>query len=106
MDYRVAFAPEAQVQLAELYHFIAHANAPVVAQRYVDAIITYCESLAISPYRGTQRDDIRPGLRITHYKKSAIIAFAVMGPQVTVLGVYYGGQDYETALLQDDPRKD
>jgi hypothetical protein len=37
MDYRVAFAPEAQAQL----------------------------------------DDIRPGLRIKHYKKSAIIAFAV-----------------------------
>ncbi len=98
MDYRVAFAPEAQDQLAELYQFIAHVNAPVVAQRYVDAIITYCESLAISPHRGTPRDDIRPGLRITHYKKSAIVAFTVIGLQVTVLGVYYGGQDYETAL--------
>jgi toxin ParE1/3/4 len=98
MDYRVAFAPEAQDQLAELYHFIAHANAPVVAQRYVDAIIAYCENLAIAPYSGTQRDDIRPGLRITHYKKSAIIAFAVMEQRVTVLGVFYGGQDYEVAL--------
>jgi toxin ParE1/3/4 len=98
MGYSVAFAPEAQDQLAELYQFIAHANAPVVAERYVDAIITYCESLAVSPHRGTQRDDIRPGMRITHYKKSSIVAFTVMGQQVTVLGVYYGGQDYETAL--------
>ncbi len=49
MHYSVAFAPEAQVQLTELYHFIAHANAPAVAQNYVEAIITYCESLAISP---------------------------------------------------------
>ncbi len=48
MHYRVAFAPEAQDQLTELYHYIAHANAPVVAQRYVDAIITYCESLSTS----------------------------------------------------------
>ena len=69
-----------------------------MAQRYVDAIITYCESLAISPHRGAQRDDIRPGLRITHYKKSAIVAFTVIGLQVTVLGVFYGGQDYDTAL--------
>ena len=35
MPYTVAFAPEAQDQLTELYHYIAHANAPVVAQRYV-----------------------------------------------------------------------
>ncbi len=79
-----------------------HANAPVVAQRYVDAIITYCENLAMSPYQGAQRDDILPGLRITHYKKRAIIAFAVVHRQVTVLGVFYGGQDYEAALQQDD----
>ncbi len=103
MHYNVAFAPEAQDQLTELYHYIAHANAPVVAQRYVDAIITYCESLSISPHRGAQRDDIRPGLRITHYKKRAVIAFAVKATQVTVLGVFYGGQDYETALQDDDP---
>jgi toxin ParE1/3/4 len=103
MHYSVSFAPEAQDQLTELYQFIAHANAPVVAQRYVEAIITYCESLAISPYRGAARDDIRAGLRITHYKKRAVIAFAVNAAQVTVLGVFYGGQDYETALQNDDP---
>jgi toxin ParE1/3/4 len=103
MHYSVAFAPEAQDQLTELYRFIAHANAPVVAQRYVEAIITYCESLAFSPYRGAPRDDIRPGLCITHYKKRAVIAFAVNAAQVTVLGVFFGGQDYETASQNDDP---
>jgi len=41
-------------------------------------------------------------LRITHYKGRAIIAFAVDAAQVSILGVFYGGQDYET-FLQSDP---
>jgi plasmid stabilization system protein ParE len=32
----------------------------------------------------------------------AIIAFAVDAERVSILGVFYGGQDYETAL-QSDP---
>jgi toxin ParE1/3/4 len=47
------------------------------------------------------RDDVRPGLRITNYEKRAVIAFAVDAEQVSIIGVFYGGQDYET-LLQDD----
>ncbi len=47
------------------------------------------------------RDDVRPGLRITNYKKRAVIAFDVDAEQVSIIGVFYGGQDYET-ILQDD----
>ena len=47
------------------------------------------------------RDDVRPGLRITHYKKRTVIAFAVNAEQVSIIGMFYGGQDYET-ILQDD----
>jgi len=63
--------------------------------------VSYCESLSTFPHRGTMRDDVRPGLRITHYKKRAVIAFYVDAEQVSVIGVFYGGQDYET-ILQDD----
>lgn len=47
------------------------------------------------------RDDVRPGLRITNYKKRAVIAFDVDAECVSIIGVFYGGQDYET-MLQDD----
>ena len=52
------------------------------------------------PNRGTRRDDIRPSLRITNYKQRAVIAFAVddAALMVTIIGIYYGGQDYEAAL--------
>ena len=46
------------------------------------------------------RDDIRPGLRISHYKGRTMIAFAVDAKQVSIIGVFYGGQNYE-AVLQD-----
>jgi plasmid stabilization system protein ParE len=102
MNYQVVFSPEAEEQLAELYRYIAAAASPDIAARYTKAIVSYCESLNTFPQRGTRRDDVRPGLRITHYKKRAVIAFDVAGELVSVIGVFYGGQDYETLLSDDD----
>ncbi|WP_298172162.1 type II toxin-antitoxin system RelE/ParE family toxin, partial [Acidithiobacillus sp.] len=77
MSYRVVFSPEAQEQLTELYRYIAKAASPDIAAPYTDAIVSYCESLRTFPLRGTRRDDVRPGLRISNYKKRAVIAFDV-----------------------------
>jgi toxin ParE1/3/4 len=103
MLYRVVFAPEALAQLEALYAYVAQAASPDIAIRHTNAIVTYCEGLHMYPLRGTRRDDIRPGLRITNYKKRAVIAFAVEADEVSIIGVYYGGQDYERVLrLEDD----
>lgn len=102
MSYQVVFSPEAEEQLAVLYRYIAAAASPDIAAHYTDAIITYCESLRTFPHRGTMRDDVRPGLRITHYKKRAVIAFDVTAGLVSIIGVFYGGQDYETILYDED----
>ena len=101
MTHRVVFSPEALQQLSDLLDYIARRASPAIAMAYTDGIVSYCESLSTFPQRGTQRDDVRPGLRITNYKKRAVIAFAVTTEEVFILGVFYGGQDYET-LLQDD----
>lgn len=102
MKFRVVFSPEAVEQLAELYRYIAKAASPDVAAQYTEAIVSYCESLDTFPLRGSQRDDVRPGLRITNYKKRAVIAFDVDTEVVSIIGVFYGGQDYETVLRDDD----
>lgn len=102
MIYHVAFTPEAEEQIAAQYHYIAKVASPDIALRYTEAVISYCECLSIFPKRGNRRDDIRPGLRITNYKKRAVIAFEVDDEQVSIIGVFYGGQDYE-AVLQDEP---
>lgn len=103
MKYHVMFSPEAEEQLVALYNHIADAASPDIAKRYTEAIVDYCEGLDTFPIRGTIRDDARPGLRITNYKKRMVIAFAVdTGTrQVSILGLFYGGQNYET-ILQDD----
>ena len=68
MSRRLVFSPEAVEQLATLYAYIAAAATPDTAARYIDTIIGHCESLKIFPERGTMRDDVRTGLRITNYK--------------------------------------
>ena len=104
MTYTVRFAPEAAHQLEALYRYIASSASPTVAADYVDAIVAHCEGLAVFPHRGTMRDDIRPGLRTSSYKKRAVIATYVDDEtqQITILGVFYGGQDYDTILSGSD----
>lgn len=98
MIYTVVFTPEAAEQLAVLYRYIAAAASPGIAERYTNAIVTYCEGLRTFPHRGPCRDDIRPGLRITNYKGRAVIAFDVDAERISIIGVFYGGQDYATVL--------
>ncbi len=102
MSYRVVFSPAAQEQLLDLYRYIAAAGSPDVAARYTGSIATYCESLCMFPLRGTRRDDVRPGLRITNYKGRTVIAFDVAPGLVSIVGIFYGGQDYQTLLGEDD----
>lgn len=103
MSYTVAFSPKAVAQLEELEDYITQAGSPIVAARYVDAIITYCENLSLFLQRGTSREDLLPTLRTTHYRHATIIAFTADADTetVSILGVFYGGQDY-AALLQDN----
>lgn len=100
MAYQVVFAPEAEAQLTQLYRYIADHSSADVAARYTDSIVTYCEGLRIFPHRGNQRDDIRPGLRISSYRKRISVAFAVETGRVVILGVFYAGQDYGAVLRE------
>ena len=103
MAYRVVFTPEAVLQLEALFSHVAAASSAATAQRFTNAIIATCERLALFPHRGTPREDIRAGLRVSHHRGRTIIAYAVdeHPPQVAILGVFYGGQDYVSALQAD-----
>ena len=100
MMHSVVYAPEAEAQLVTLYLHIAAAASPEIAARYTDAIVTQCESLNTSPMRGARRDDIRPGMRVFGFRRRVSIAFEVTGEVVTILGIFYGGQDIEAALKE------
>ncbi len=93
--YQVVFSPEAEEQLARLYGYLAGVASPATALSYTDNIVSYCEALSEVPHRGNIRNDLLPGLRITHYRKNTIIAFVVEETEVQILGIWYGGQNYE-----------
>lgn len=100
--YRIVYTPEAEAQLAELYRYLAGAASPETAARYTGAVAGYCESLRTFPHRGSMRDDIRPGLRVTSYRKRVAIAFEVNADQVRIIGIFYGGLDYEVVLQEEN----
>jgi toxin ParE1/3/4 len=58
--------------------------------------------LTAFPHRGRTRDDLRPGLRTIGFRRRVVIAFAVFEDAVTVVGIFYGGRDYE-AILTGEP---
>jgi len=99
-SYAVIFTPRAERQLAHLYGTIADDGGEARADNYVGKIVATCEALSTFPERGTKRDDVRPNLRTMGYAKSATIAFSVntATDTVTIHGVFYGGQDFETVL--------
>ena len=97
----VVYAPEAEEQLVALYFHIASASSPEIAARYTDAILDQCESLKTFPMRGSRREDIRSSLRVFGFRRRVSIAFEVTGKVVTILGIFYGGQNFEATLEQD-----
>lgn len=101
MVYTVVYSPQSLEQIKGIYRYIAkESSSRVTAKRYTDAIMDYCDGMERSPKRGVKRDDIRPGLRITNYKGSTVLAFFVDDScmEVGIVGIYYGGQDYEAKL--------
>jgi toxin ParE1/3/4 len=96
-SHRVVYTPEAEAQLIDLYRYIASAASPNTSRRFTDAIMEQCEKLSTFPNRGTARDDIRSGLRTLPFRR-VVIAYAVDASDVTIVGIFYGGQDYESIL--------
>jgi toxin ParE1/3/4 len=96
----VVFSPQAQDQLLDLYHYIAEASFPSRAARYVDALVDHCERLETFPQRGIVYDDIRPGLRVTHYRRRTAIAFVVQSDRIEIIAIFHGGRNY-ASLLQE-----
>ncbi len=86
------------VAIAE--HITRRTGDLALADRTVDAIRDFIKSLGTSPHRGVPRDDLHPALRLIPVGKRTVIAYEIDedGGVVTVLRVFYGGQDYEAVI--------
>lgn len=98
----VVYARTATAQLEALYAYIAADSGPIRAKAFVDSIIAYCDGFETFPERGTERDDLLPGLRLVGFRRRVTIVFTVEAEEVTILGVFYGGQDIDTAFLEGE----
>jgi toxin ParE1/3/4 len=92
----VFFSPEARDDLLALYDWIAGAADPDTALAYIERLETFCLALDLASERGQLREDIRPGLRIVGFERRVTVAFVAGEERVTILRLFYGGQDWET----------
>lgn len=94
----IVFAPEARADLLALYEWISAKASPDVAMAYIGRFERYCSGFDLASARGHARDDIRPGLRIIGFERRVTIAFMVTDQAVTILRLFYGGQNWEDDL--------
>jgi toxin ParE1/3/4 len=98
----VVFAPEALGDLQQLYDHIALDAGAGRAQSYTDRISAHCLDLVTFPERGTRRDDLRPGLRTTTYRRRVTIAYHISTTMVTIDRILYGGRDLKSIFDDGD----
>jgi toxin ParE1/3/4 len=102
MTGRINYTPEAQQQLDHLDDWITEKASGDVARRFISAILDHIDGILVFPLAGRARDDVRPGMRTTAFRKRTLVAYEVDESSgevvVNVLGVFHGGQDWEATL--------
>jgi toxin ParE1/3/4 len=95
---RVKFRPAAEADLNGLFDHLSLEASPRVAGDYVRRVHAACVGLETFPLRGAPRDDLGPGVRLLGFERRVAIAYAVEDDEVVILGVFYGGRDFEAIL--------
>ena len=92
---RVAFTPVAVRQLDQLHAYVSLRAGEAIADGYADRIIAFCRRLRLTPFRGTKRDYLLPGLRSIGFERRVTIVYTVTDDAVMIEGIFYGGRNYE-----------
>ena len=95
MKRKVIFSPEALRDLLQLYDYIDEREGSERATAYYNRIRAHCANFADFPERGSLRDDLRPGLRITGFRRRITLAFHVEEDRVVFDRILYGGRDLD-----------
>lgn len=99
MTRQVTYTLQADQQLFDLFEWIvATSGYEDQAEHYVSAILDFCDDLASFPFIGVARNDLMPGLRVVGFRRRVTVAYVVTEEIVEILGIYYGGRDYESLL--------
>lgn len=98
MIYEVRFSTIAEEDLERIYMYIAEQSNPDRALAFTTAIHDHCMGLHTFPFRGPNRDDIKPGLRVLSFRSNVTIAYHVDDDMVFIDNILYGGRDLPSAL--------
>lgn len=98
MSRSLAFAEEAERHLLEIEQYIAGQGPIERASAYVNRILDNLSVLTVFPTIGSKRDDVRPGLHTFGIEKRVTVAYSFDADRVYILGVYYGGREWESSL--------
>jgi toxin ParE1/3/4 len=105
MTGRINYTPEAQQQLNELDDWITRVASAEIARRFVSAILDHIDGILVFPFAGRARNDVRPGMQTSTFKKRTLVAYEVDSSSdelvVNILGVFHGAQDWATSLGED-----
>ena len=92
-------APEAEVDLDELWYYVATNASVEIADRLVDSLTTRLFLLGTHPHAGRRRDDLRSGVRAFPVGEYVVL-YRVEGDGVLIQRVVRGSRDIE-ALLRE-----
>ena len=105
MSGRILYTPEAKRQLDDLDNWITSAASPETARAFIGGIMSHIEGLLVFPRAARDRTDVRAGMMTSTYRKRTVVAYTVddSGDEVVlhIIGVFHGGQDWESALRWD-----
>lgn len=98
MSRELVFSEKAELHLVDIQQYIAEQTSLEGASKYVGRILDNLDVVTVFPTIGSQRDDVRPGLRTFGFERRVIVAYFFDEHRVYVLGVYYGGREWESDL--------
>ena len=95
---KVELSGRALNDLREIGDWVEERAGSGIAAAYIQRLEDFFGQIALSPYRGSPRDNVRRGLRIVGFERRVTVAFSVDESRVTILRLFYGGRDWEGAF--------
>ena len=102
---QVFYSPAARTDLTNILRWIAAAGAPQSGLLYVERIERFVDGLDLASERGRSREEVRPGMRVAAFERRVMVAYRADDVSVTILRIFYGGQNWERAM-SEEPEKD
>jgi toxin ParE1/3/4 len=98
---QIIFSFTARADLALIESWVAENAGATIASKYSRRILSFCQRLETGSERGTKRDEIRLSLRVIGFEKRVNILFVVTPGDVTILRIFYGGQNWQAAFDEE-----